>query len=413
MSFGMSLANATMFTTYAVYQVISLGLTPLQLLLIGAVLEGTVLLFEGITGIIADVYSRRLSVIIGVFVLGFGFVLEGSAIWLGESIPLLSAFVWLLLSQVFFGIGHTFVSGADTAWIVDEVGEERIGPVFMKAKRYGLIGTLIGIVLSVGLSMLITNLPYLIGGLMYVVLGVLLVFGMKETAFVRPEAASKKTHWRHMRQTWLSGAGVIRRQPVLLLILLATLFGGAAAEGYDRLWQAHLIQGIGFPEHIPLTAAGWLGLFALASTLIGLVIMWITEQKLDIDNKRTAMFGLILLLLLRIGAIVLLVAAPDFAWAVTAVLLLDLVMILNEPIYNTWLNYNIQGRTRATVLSMLSQSDALGQTAGGAAIGWIGSRFSLRASLVAAAMLLTPVLAVYSRIWTRDRQPPSSRSADM
>lgn len=171
MSFITSLANATMFTTYAIYQVIELGLTPLQLLMVGMVLEVTVLLFEGITGALADTYGRRRSVVTGMFILGFGFVLEGSALWLGQASPLNTAFMWLLLSQVFFGIGATFVSGADSAWMVDEVGEDSAGRIFMRARRAGLVGSLIGIVLSVSISTFWgSNLPYIAGGILYLAL---------------------------------------------------------------------------------------------------------------------------------------------------------------------------------------------------------------------------------------------------
>ncbi|MCP1357911.1 hypothetical protein [Aneurinibacillus migulanus] len=90
MIFITSLANATMFTTYAVYYITVLGLSPLELLIVGTVLELSVLIFEGITGVIADTYSRRLSVIIGTFVVGGAFVLEGSVLWIGAMMPFIS-----------------------------------------------------------------------------------------------------------------------------------------------------------------------------------------------------------------------------------------------------------------------------------------------------------------------------------
>ena len=67
------------------------------------------------------------------------------------------------------------------------------------------------------------------------------------------------------------------------------------------------------------------------------------------------------------------------------------------PLYDTWLNMNIPSQVRATVLSMLSQSNALGQTAGGPVVGWIGNRYSIRASLLVAAVLLAPIVYVYGK----------------
>ncbi|MFE4711379.1 MFS transporter [Paenibacillus sp. NPDC056722] len=410
MGFWTSLASATMFTTYAVYQVITLGLSPLQLLMVGAVLELTVLIFEGITGVIADVYSRKWSVIIGMFILGVGFVVEGSVQALESSVPLLSAFAWLLVSQVFFGIGYTFTSGADIAWIVDEVGEQEAGRVFLTAKRLGLFGTLAGIGISVGLSTIRSNLPYVAAGLMYLVLGFFLIRYMRETKFVRPEKSEGTpfAHLKSMKGAWLSGAGMIRRHPVLLMLLLVTVFSGAASEGYDRLWQAHLITDIGFPEGITVSVAVWVGLIALLSTLVSLPVVWLAEKKLDINSRPLILFSLIVLTALRIGAILLMAFAPGFGWALAAVLLHDTVMTLNGPIYNTWLNQHIESKSRATVISMMSQSDALGQSAGGPLVGWIGNRLSVRASIVASAVLLTPVLGLFAR-QIRDRAAEKQR----
>ena len=64
-SFGMFFTMMALVS--AIYRVESAGLDPLQLVLVGTVLETTVFLFEIPTGIVADVYSRRLSVIIGYF----------------------------------------------------------------------------------------------------------------------------------------------------------------------------------------------------------------------------------------------------------------------------------------------------------------------------------------------------------
>lgn len=392
-----SLANSTMFTTYAVYQVIALGLNPFQLLLVGMVLEVTVLLFEGITGVVADTYSRRLSVIIGMFILGAGFVLEGSAMWLGAATPILTAFGWLLISQVFFGLGATFVSGADTAWIVDEAGEEQAGSVFLRAKRVGLTGMLLGIALSVGLSALASNLPYIIGGLLYIVLGIFLIRFMKETKFKRAENLSHSSHWQNMKGTWLYGTQIIRRKPVLLMMLIVTLFSGAASEGYDRLWQAHLITDVGFPHGVKFTTALWFGVIAFLSTILSLFVMRLAEKRMDMSSERVVFRGMLLLIGARIAAILSVALSPNFVWAIVSVLFFEIVRTLSGPIYDTWLNLNIESTSRATVLSMMSQSDALGQTAGGPIVGWIGKRFSIRASLVVAAVLLTPILAEFTR----------------
>ena len=113
---GASLLFAMIFNVNMIYQVTVAQLNPLQLVLVGTTLETTVFLFEIPTGIVADLYSRRISVIIGYFLIGAGFILEGS----------LPIFGTILLAQLLWGLGYTFTSGATQAWISDEIGEAAV-----------------------------------------------------------------------------------------------------------------------------------------------------------------------------------------------------------------------------------------------------------------------------------------------
>jgi MFS family permease len=100
---------------YVVYYATTVGLDPFQIVLAGTVFETTIFLFEIPTGVVAAVYSRRLSVIIGFALIGIAWI------WAG----LLPAFAAILLAEVIQGIGSTFISGAAEAWITDEIGGER------------------------------------------------------------------------------------------------------------------------------------------------------------------------------------------------------------------------------------------------------------------------------------------------
>src|SRR5512136_1319953 len=134
-----SLLYSLAFTAMSLYEIHVAGLSPLQLVLVGTTLELTVLLCEVPTGIVADVYSRRLSILIGYCIVGLGFLLEGS-------LPL---FATILLAQVLWGLGYTFTSGATQAWISDEIGEERAGATYLRGAQAARIGELVAIPLSV------------------------------------------------------------------------------------------------------------------------------------------------------------------------------------------------------------------------------------------------------------------------
>jgi hypothetical protein len=63
------------------------------------------------------------------------------------------------------------------------------------------------------------------------------------------------------------------------------------------------------------------------------------------------------------------------------------------------------------VLSITSQADAIGQTAGGPALGAVGTVFSIRAALVAGAAVLAPALGLYGRALRRHGREPELDAA--
>src|SRR5215213_1980833 len=93
LQFFTGLFFSMIFVVASLYEATVAGLSGLQLVLVGTTLEVAVLLFEVPTGIVADAYSRRASIIIGFFLMGIGFLVEGY-------FPI---FGMILLTQVLWG----------------------------------------------------------------------------------------------------------------------------------------------------------------------------------------------------------------------------------------------------------------------------------------------------------------------
>jgi DHA3 family tetracycline resistance protein-like MFS transporter len=182
-----SLFFSLVFTVNLLYHVTVVQLTPLQLVLIGTILETTVFLFEIPTGVLADVKSRRLSVIIGYALIGLGFILEGS----------LPFFAAVALAQVVWGFGYTFTSGATQAGIVDEAGEQRAGEAFLRGSQAGQAGGLIAIPISIALGSVTVRLPILLGGGLMILLAAFLALTMTEEG-PTPTPPEDPTTWAMM-----------------------------------------------------------------------------------------------------------------------------------------------------------------------------------------------------------------------
>ena len=70
-------AASIVFTLSQVYRVTIVGLNPFELVMVGTLMELTVLIFEVPTGVVADIYSRRLSILTGFALLGIAWLIEG------------------------------------------------------------------------------------------------------------------------------------------------------------------------------------------------------------------------------------------------------------------------------------------------------------------------------------------------
>ena len=78
--FVCSLAVSMSTVLSIVYHLEVVQLDAFQLVLVGTVQETSCFLFEMPTGVVADLYSRRRSVLIGMFLYGLGFLMEGGAV---------------------------------------------------------------------------------------------------------------------------------------------------------------------------------------------------------------------------------------------------------------------------------------------------------------------------------------------
>ncbi|MBX6341605.1 MAG: MFS transporter, partial [Thermomicrobiaceae bacterium] len=231
-----ALLYATVFTLSAVYRVEVAHLGPLELTLVGTALESAVFLGEVPTGVVADVYSRRLSIVIGLALVGAGFMLEGA----------LPIFATILLAQVLWGVGYTFTSGADSAWIADELGEERATEVFLRGAQASHVGALVGIGLSVLLGSVRLNLPLLAAGALFWALAAFLALAMPEHHFTPAPREGRETR-RAMAATLRGGAREVRRRPVLVTLLATGAIYGMASEGFDRLYAIHFLRDLRLP----------------------------------------------------------------------------------------------------------------------------------------------------------------------
>ncbi len=378
-------AQSLVFLMSMVYQIEVVKLNPLQLVLVGTTLEVTAFLCQVPTGVLADVYSRRLAVIVGVLLMGVGFLLFG----------LVSTFGSVLAAQILWGAGVTFTTGAEEAWVAEEIRGIDTGKVFIRGSQVGQLAALVSIPVGVILATLQISLPIIVGACLFLVLAAFLFCSMPEQHF-QPTLRSERSTWRAMGQMMVDGGRAVRKSYVLLLILAITAFAAMASEGFDRLSTDHFIKDYHFPDLWHLSSLTWFGIISIGSSILGLIASELIRRWVDTTKQRVVVLTLFVFEMLLIVSVATFALAGNFYLALAAFWSAGIFRGTAHPLYNTWMTQSSTPRMRATIISMFGQIDAIGQIAGGPFVGFIGTVVSLRAALLVTSVILSPTMLFFA-----------------
>jgi DHA3 family tetracycline resistance protein-like MFS transporter len=384
--FSASMFFSMMFVVTSLYEATVAGLSPVQLILVGTALEISAFIFEVPTGIVADVYSRRLSIIIGYVLMGLGFLIEG----------FFPAFLPILLAQIIWGLGYTFTSGATQAWITDEIGEDHANKLFLRGTQIGLFASLIGMGAAMVVGASNVAMPLRVGSLGVMLIGIALAFIMPETGF-HPTPREDRNTWQHMWHAFNQGVKAVRSKPRLMNIIFIGLFYGLYSEGFDRLWVKHLLDTFELPVLFGNNQVAFFAVLRVTGTVLTILAVRLVEKRVD----STSPLAIGRAVLIVTGAIS--VALLGFAISPFLFLSLGLYLVISVlrnvqiPLQTAWVNQKLDSQVRATVHSMFGQVDAIGQVMGGPIVAVIASVGSAVAALVTSSLLLIPALFFASR----------------
>ena len=372
----------------AVYLVQELHFSPLQLVLMGTAMEAAVFLFEIPTGVVADTYSRRLSLIVGYLGTGLAWLLVGVV-----SGPWAVIALWAL-----WGFFYTFTSGAEQAWITDEVGMENVGTVFLRGARFGQAGAVVGLLLQVAVGVVSLRAGVILGGAFTIVCGLAAILLMPETGFRRRPRAERGSALAELRTTALAGVRYAWAAPVIVLLIGAELFMGASSEAFDRLKEAHFLRDVGLPAVGQLDPVVWFGIFWLAGMALNIAAIGSLIKRVERGGRQTIAQFLFAFTLMQLAAMLVFALTGSVWVAIAGLLGVFFARNMALPLWDTWLNQQItDSSVRATVISLTGQSNAVGQAGGGPVLGGIGNVWGIRAALGVGALAIAPALALYAR----------------
>ena len=415
-----------------VWWVVELRLSPLQLALLGTALVLTILLAEAPTGVLADLYGRKPSVVAS-------FAVMGAAIGLMAASP---AFGALIVWQAVWAVGWTMQSGAATAWVTDELlagsgrppgddaaadastdaggeppaAEARTGgpraalldQLIVRHAMWRAAGVMVGVAVMVGTGWWSLRGALVIAGALTLGFAAYLAGAMAETSFRRdtPDRRISGGAWREARAIWRHGAALTLRRRMLLGVVSSAVIAGFAGEAIERLDTLRLVT-LGLPDYDGGEAVVFFGVvwFVMAGLSIP-VMVWLRRRLATPDTPRDARLLVRLLAAAGVGALALAIS-PSFALALAGWTILDVAGETTYPLAEAMANREASSGVRATVISFLGQAEALGQVLGGVTLGLVAQFVSVPVALATAAGLLA-VAAVPVAI--ARRAPPTRRA---
>ena len=376
-------AFALIMAAYALYYITVAHLDALQLVLVGTALEASYFVFEIPTGVLADTFSRRMSVIIGLAIIGFA--------WAGQG--LIPTFVAIASFSIVGGVGEAFVHGATEAWVAGEVGDDALNALFLRETQVSQLAGFVGLPVGVGLALIDLRIPVVLGGVLTTALAIVLIFVMPERRHPRRDVARS---WRATVGTANRALLSVRTSALLLTLLGAQFFWGAASEGYDRLWDPHLLLDLAFPPFGLPPVVGF-GLLSLAGTIVVVATAQVVRRRVKSLDERLLPRVLVAIQIVRLGGRALFALAPTLPLALIGSFVEPMVRGSFQPLFNAWLIRRTDEDVRATVLSTTSVSNAIGQVVGGPISGAIGNRAGIPLALLSSAFMLVPALGFLAR----------------
>jgi MFS family permease len=329
------------------------GLSNLEAFAANAFFTAGMLIFEVPTGIVADMWGRRVSFLLGTVTLAVTTALY-VLLWLASA----PFWLWALVS-IGLGLGFTFFSGATEAWLVDALDatgyDGRLDAVFGRAQIITGAAMLVG---SVGGGYLAqaTNLgvPFVVRAGVLAAMFVVAASLMHDVGFTptrggRPLAQMRTIVSNSVEYGW-------KVPPVRYLMLAAPFSGGVGIYVFYAL-QPHLLDLWGNDK-----AYGIAGL--VAAIVAGAQILggFLTPYIRRVFTRRTSA----LIAAEGVGAIcILLVGVVLNFWVVLLLIVAwGLLFAAAMPIRQAFINRMIPSQERATILSF----DSLMTSGGGVVV---------------------------------------------
>ncbi|QWB96166.1 MFS transporter [Mycoplasmatota bacterium] len=379
----MGLAFNMMFTATALYRIDIAQLEIYQLILIGTAMELAIFFFEIPTGVVADVKSRRTSIIMGIFIIGIATIVEA----------LTPYFLMIFVAQVIWGFGYTFISGALQSWVSDETQEKNLNKTIITGSQFYTVASIIGILGAALIGKTDIRIALYGSAGIVMILGVINMFFMTEKHFIK--TPHQETMWKTYIHQFSKGLKHIRRHRVLSVMMVILLFFGLYSEGIDRTYEIHILNDLDFRTLIDLSPIWILSIINALIVVLGFILMQLTKRYIKEDYHMIS--WLMVFTMTMIIGILLFGFLPLPYLAVGGFLIFHMAREASSPLLDIVVIKHTPSQIKATVLSTFGQIDAIGQILSGGIMVIIGLTLDIKMLYLASALLLVVPVVLFPK----------------
>lgn len=369
---GISFISAT----YVIF-LISAGLNLFEVNLVNFVFFTTLFLCEIPTGAVADVFGRKTSFVISCFLFSISMFIYAAS----------RSFWEFAFAEATAAVGATFSSGAFQAWLVDKLKyqnhSEPLGPVFAKEQQITHIAGIFGALAGAFLADKNLTLPWIVGGGVMFLSGLLAMALIKEEYFVR-QSFSLKSGLQSMKNTVTASIHYGVKSKIVRFIILMGVLQYFAIQAPNMQWQPFFSQFLANKTSLGFVFGGISICLIIGSALSPRFLKFMRDEKRGLAVSQ-----------IGIGAgVFATVLLKWFPLAIGVFLLHEVSRGLFRPLKDVYLNDNIPSKERATLISFESMSHHIGGM-----IGLLFSGFLAEYASIATAWMLSGGILVTSTLW--------------
>ena len=332
---------STMIFPFLIVYFKNLGFSYFQISIITSVYGFSMFLFEIPTGAFADGFSRKYSVVLGFFIVSISV----------SCIPFLYNFYLIICFWILTGMGMTFISGAQEAWVIDKLNKEIRNDLrqeyFIKSScciSFGAIfAPIIGSILVKGYSVKILWFGFGLGFFLNAIFTLLFSKEQFESRQLKPAALVKKSFHKSKIGLFFS-----LRYKAIFLFIIAGLFTQFMFMG--SIGMQPFLLNLGMKEH-------QLGYVYSGAATIGIVMSFLS--RLFGNHKPQLVMSVVILINVLLLFSLIFISPPFYLVAALILIMNSGVYSFGAPLIQTYFHKFIPERIRATVLSTKSMLDQL------------------------------------------------------